>query len=95
MAAYIIVDIKVTDPDRYEDYKRLAAPTIAAHGGRYIVRGGATEVLEGDGRPGRIVALEFPSMEQARAWYRSPEYAAARGVRQESATAEMVLVEGA
>ena len=94
MAAYVIVDIEVTDPERYEDYKRLAAPTVAAHGGRYIVRGGAAEVLEGDDQPGRIVVLEFPTAEQARNWYRSPEYSEAVGIRHESATARMILVEG-
>lgn len=94
MAAYVIVDIEVTDPIEYEEYKRLAAPTVAAHGGRYVVRGGAAEVLEGDWLPHRLVVLEFESVERARQWWASPEYAAARVVRQRTARTTMVVVAG-
>jgi uncharacterized protein (DUF1330 family) len=94
MAAYVIVDIEVLDPVRYEDYKKLAAPAVAACGGKYLVRGGATETLEGEWVPRRLVILEFESVEQARAWWASPEYSEAKGLRQQTATTNMILVEG-
>jgi uncharacterized protein (DUF1330 family) len=94
MPAYVIVNIDVTDPVRYEDYKRQAGPTVAAFGGKYVVRGGSAEVLEGSWVPRRIVVLEFPSMARARAWVNSPEYAPARQLRQATAVSDMILVEG-
>src|SRR3954464_12375094 len=94
MAAYIVVDISVTDPATYEDYKRLAPPSIAQYGGRYIARGGKCETLEGNWSPSRLVILEFPTMEQARNWWASTEYADAKAMRQRSATTQMVLLEG-
>jgi uncharacterized protein (DUF1330 family) len=94
MAAYVIVEIEVTDPVRYEQYKSAAAASVTAHGGRYIVRGGQAETLEGEWRPKRLVVLEFPSVEKARAWFACEQYQAARETRMASARAEMVLVEG-
>jgi len=94
MSALIIVDIEVTDPVRYEDYKRLASQSIAAHGGRYLVRGGTSEVLDGDWTPRRLVILEFDSFEKAKAWRASPEYAEAKKVREHCARSNMVVVEG-
>ncbi len=94
MAAYVIVDIEVTDPHGYEEYKRLAAPTVAAYGGRYLARGGAAETIEGNWTPHRLVVLEFATVEQARQWWSSPEYSAARAVRQRTARADMVVVAG-
>jgi uncharacterized protein (DUF1330 family) len=94
MPAYVIVDIEVHDPVRYEEYKRLAAPTVAAHGGRYVVRGGPAEVLEGGRTPHRVVVLEFASLEQARAWWGSDDYAPAKALRQACAGTEMILVAG-
>jgi uncharacterized protein (DUF1330 family) len=94
VTAYVIVDIEVTDPAGYEEYKQLAAPTVAAHGGRYVVRGGAAETLEGDWVPWRLVVLEFENVEQARRWWSSPEYTAARAVRQRTARTNMVVVAG-
>ena len=94
MPAYMIADIHVTDPVRYEEYKRLAAPSVAAYGGRYIVRGGPAEKLEGAREISRIVVLEFPSMDRARTWWSSAEYAPAKVLRHECATSEMLLVEG-
>jgi uncharacterized protein (DUF1330 family) len=94
MSAFVIVDIEVLDAVPYEDYKRLAAQTIALYGGRYVVRGGRTEVLEGEWEPGRLVMLEFPSVERAIAWYESAEYATARELRRTSARMDMVVVEG-
>ena len=94
MTAYVIVDIHITDPVRYEEYKQLAAPTVTAHGGKYIVRGGETERLEGERQPGRVVVLEFPNLERARAWWGSASYAPAKALREASARTEMVLVDG-
>lgn len=94
MAAYIVVEITVKDEATYERYKQLAPPSIAAHGGRYVIRGGQVETLEGAWQPKRFVMLEFPSAAQARAWWASPEYAPAKALRQASASTEMILVEG-
>jgi uncharacterized protein (DUF1330 family) len=93
--AYVICDIDVTDPDAYERYKALAGPAVAAHGGTYLVRGGATEVLEGDRKPNRIVVLEFPDGDAARRWYDSPDYREARAIRATAATASIIVVDGA
>jgi uncharacterized protein (DUF1330 family) len=94
MTAYVIVDINVTDPAGYEDYKKLAAPTVEMYGGKYIARGGKTEVLEGDWQPNRLVILQFESMEQAKKWLNSAEYVGPRELRHETAISNMVLVEG-
>lgn len=94
MAAYIIVHIDVHDPVRYETYRAMAPASIRQYGGRYLTRGGAIEVLEGDWTPKRLVILEFPSMEQAKAFWDSPEYAAAKALRMATTTSEMVLLEG-
>ena len=94
MSALIIVDIEVTDPVRYEEYKRLASASIEAHGGRYLVRGGASEVLDGDWTPRRMVVLQFDSVEQAKGWRSSSEYAEAKKVRESCARSNMVVVEG-
>lgn len=95
MPAYIIVDAEVTDPTRYEGYKRLTPAAIAKHGGRFLVRGGAHETLEGTWRPNRVVVLEFPSIAAARTFWESPEYAEARAARAGAATFQAVLVDGA
>ena len=94
MTAYVIVDINVTDPVRYEEYKGLAAPTVELYGGKYIARGGKTEALEGDWSPTRLVILQFDSMEQAKKWLNSTEYSAARKLRHETAISNMVVIEG-
>lgn len=94
MPAYVVVDITVNDADAYARYRELAPPAIAAYGGRYLARGGATETLEGDWSPSRLVILEFPDAEAARAWWHSPEYAEAKALRHACADADMVVVEG-
>ena len=94
MSAFVIVDITITDPVGYEEYKRLAAPTVAFYGGRYIARGGRTETLEGNWIPNRLVILEFPSMERAKKWLCSTEYSRPRQLRHKTATTNMVVVEG-
>lgn len=94
MAAYIIVDVEITDPVNYAAYIRVVPPTIAAYGGRFLVRGGKTETLEGSWIPKRIVVLEFPSVEHARAWWDSEEYRHPKGLRQSASITDMILVEG-
>jgi uncharacterized protein (DUF1330 family) len=94
MSAYIIVEIEVQDPAGYEEYKKQAAATVHAKGGKYIVRGGKTEVLEGDWQPKRIVVLEFPSMDQAKEWLKCEEYREPRKMRHRTARTNMILVEG-
>jgi uncharacterized protein (DUF1330 family) len=94
MPAYVVVNVKVTDPVAYEKYKALAPAAIARHGGRYLVRGGATEVLEGEWAPDRFVVLEFPDADAARRWYDSPDYRAARDARKDAARMSMILADG-
>ena len=94
MSAFVILDITVTDPNRFEVYKQLAPATIEAYGGRYIARGGKAESLEGDWSPDRIVILEFDSMDKAKAWMNSPEYREARTMRHEAAISRTIVVEG-
>lgn len=95
MAAYIIVDVEVTDLEAYEGYRRLVGPTLEKYGGRFIVRGGSHETLEGDWKPNRLVVLEFESVERAREWYDSEEYAPAREIRFRAARSNLIIVEGA
>lgn len=95
MAAYVIAEVNVTDPGLYDEYRKLVPATVQKYGGRFAVRGGAVESKEGGWAPKRIVVLEFPSMEQARAWYHSPEYAPALALRLKAANARLILVEGA
>lgn len=94
MAAYIIVDVSITNAEEYEAYKKLTPPSLSAYNGKFIVRGAPTESLEGDWQPGRIVLLEFPTYNEAKAWWASEEYAAAKVIRQKSASTKMILVEG-
>ena len=94
MTAYIIANVRVTNPEQYEDYKALSSLAIQAHGAEVCVRGGAVEVLEGDWQPDRVVVLKFPSMEAAKAFYDSTEYAAARASRQGAAVMRMIVVAG-
>ncbi len=94
-AAYVIVEMKVSDPERYKEYMAAAPATIATAGGEYVVRGGRHEALEGDWQPARLAVLRFPSLEQARAWYDGERYRAVRA-RRAGATEyfNMVVVEG-
>ena len=94
MAAYVIVEIEVTDPVGYEEYKKLAGATVEKHGGKYIVRGGAAEMLEGDWNPKRIVILRFESMQRAKDWLNCEEYREPRKMRHRTAKTNMILVEG-
>ena len=94
MAAYIIVDVQITDPTAYERYKAAVPATLAAYGGRFLVRGGAAETLEGDWRPNRLVVLEFDSDERAKAWWCSHEYAGPKQLRQSASVTNMIVVSG-
>jgi len=93
MTAYVVVDIEVTDPLGYEEYKRLAPAAVELYGGKYLARGGNCEILEGDWQPKRLVILEFESVERAKAWLNSEEYRPARDLRQRYARSNMVVVE--
>jgi uncharacterized protein (DUF1330 family) len=95
MAAYVIVDVKVKDPVTYEEYKKLTPGSIAPYGGKFIIRGGKTENVEGDWNPDRFVILEFPDMAKAKEWYASPNYQEAKKIRVSSSEAKMIFVEGA
>ena len=95
MPAYIIADIQVTDPAGYDQYRPLAAASIALSGGRFVVRGGEVDLLEGAPAPERIVVIEFPDADTARRWYSSEEYQKALKIRQSASRGRVFLVEGA
>jgi uncharacterized protein (DUF1330 family) len=95
MPAYIIARVQVTDPEQYKEYTKLTPAAIANCGGRFIVRGGKTVTLEGEPETRRLVVIEFPTMEQAQAFYDSPLYRQAREVRAGAAIGQFVAVEGA
>jgi uncharacterized protein (DUF1330 family) len=94
MPAYVIVDVEITDPELYAAYIRVVPPTIAKYGGRFLVRGGKAETLEGSWSPKRVVVLEFPTFEQAREWWESEEYRDPKALRQSASVTDMILVEG-
>ena len=94
MPAYLIAKIDVTDPAGFEEYRQLVPTTIQQYGGRFLVRGGAVEALEGDWQPKRVVITEFPSLEQARRWYNSEEYHEPKALRFKTARSKVILVEG-
>ena len=95
MAAYVIAQVTVNDPVRYADYRAMVPASLAAYGGKFIARGGETEVLEGEyDLPGRFVIMEFPSVERAKAWWASEEYRAAKALRQATSTSVLIVTEG-
>jgi uncharacterized protein (DUF1330 family) len=94
MPAYIVTQVDVEDPVRFEDYKPMVPASLEAYGGRYLVRGGEVENLEGTWAPKRLVLVEFPSVAKAKAWWNSNEYADAKAIRQAAAKTEMIVVEG-
>jgi uncharacterized protein (DUF1330 family) len=91
---YVIVDVEVTDPETYAEYLKVVPPTISAFGGRFVVRGGKAENLEGDWIPKRVVVLEFDSVEVAHKWWASEDYKAPKALRQSASVANMIVVEG-
>ena len=94
MPAYVVVQVEVEDAVRYEDYKPMVPPSLEPYGGRFVVRGGKVETLEGDWAPKRFVMVEFPSVEKAKAWWASEEYKDAKALRQATSKTEMIVVEG-
>lgn len=94
MAAYVIGEIEVTDAAGYDEYRRQVLATVQQHGGRFLARGGRAEALEGAAAAKRVVVLEFPSYEQALAWYRSAEYAPLITLRQKASRGRLLIVEG-
>ncbi len=94
MAAYLIARVEVTNPDAYEAYKKLAAAAIEKYDGRYLARGGNMETLEGDEESRRVVIVVFPTLEQAKNFYASPEYQEAKAAREGAATGQFVIVDG-
>jgi uncharacterized protein (DUF1330 family) len=94
MPAYVIADVTVHDPDGYAEYAKENNATVPEHGGRFIVRGGPVEVAEGDWDPGRVVVIEFPSMEDLKAWWNSDRYQAAAEIRRANSTGKILFVEG-
>jgi uncharacterized protein (DUF1330 family) len=94
MAAYLIADVDVTDVAMYEEYKREVPATEERYGGRYLGRGGATKVLEGDWEPHRLVIIEFPDMTSLLGWYNSPEYQRLKAIRERCARTRIIALEG-
>ncbi len=94
MPAYIIVDVEITDPKEYEEYKKHTPGSLVPFDGKFLVRGGTVETLEGDWKPGRLVLLEFPSLEKAKAWWNSPGYAPAKLIRQRASITQMIVADG-
>jgi len=94
MPAYVIADLDVTDPVGFEEYRKVVPATIEKYGGRYLVRGGAMETLEGDWPWKRVVVLEFPSLEQAKRWYNSEDYRDPKALRFKTAKTKVILVDG-
>ena len=94
MPGYVIANVNVTDPSVFEEYRGMVPATIAAYGGKYLVRGGSADVVEGDWSPNRLVVIEFESVEKAKEWYNSPEYTAAKAVRLRASTGDLLFVDG-
>jgi len=94
MPAYVIVDIEITDPEEYEEYKKHTPGSLVPFDGKFLTRGGVVENLEGDWKPSRLVILEFPSMEKAKAWWNSPGYASAKLIRQRASNTQMIVADG-
>lgn len=94
MKAYVVGDVQVLNPERYAEYRAQVLATIEKHGGRFLVRGGEANVIEGDWKPNRIVVIEFPDMPSLEAWYRSNEYAPLIKLRQSASTGSLLAVQG-
>lgn len=94
MTAYVIAEVDVTNPEGYNSYTQVSPATISRYGGRFLVRGGAVELLEGDWPKLRRVIIEFPSVEAARAWWDSPEYEKPKAMRRANSKSRLILLEG-
>lgn len=93
MSAYLILDVDIHDPEKYKDYMVLAKPLVEKYGGKYHVRGGPFEVMDGDWQPTRLVVIEYPDMETAKAMYNGEEYAPIKAIRMSCSTGHTVIVE--
>ncbi|HTW54094.1 MAG TPA: DUF1330 domain-containing protein [Stellaceae bacterium] len=94
MPAYIIAEVEVTNPAGYETYRPLAGASVAQYGGKFVVRGGKAELIEGTQEPARVVVIEFPDTAAAKRWYNSPEYQEALKIRLANSTGRVILAEG-
>jgi uncharacterized protein (DUF1330 family) len=94
MAAYVIADLTITDPQGFEEYRQMVPATIAKYGGKYVVRGGSMEALEGEWQPKRLVVIEFESVKRAKQWWACEEYREAKAIRQRTAHTNLLIVEG-
>jgi uncharacterized protein (DUF1330 family) len=94
MAGYVIAEVDVQDAQGFEEYRKLVPATLVPYGGRFVIRGGKSEVLEGDWHPKRIVVLEFPDFNRAREWWASQEYDEPKKMRQRTAMTNLLLVDG-
>jgi uncharacterized protein (DUF1330 family) len=94
MPAYVIAEVTVTDPQGFEEYRQMVPATVAKYGGKFIVRGGQMEKMEGNWEPKRLVILEFDSAERAKQWWASEDYREAKALRQRTAMTNLVIVEG-
>jgi uncharacterized protein (DUF1330 family) len=94
MAVYVVADLEITDPDEFQKYGQRVVEVVKQYGGRYLIRGGEAEPLEGNWRPTRLTILEFPTAEHVRTWYNSPEYQAILGFRHRSSHTSLILVGG-
>ena len=94
MAAFVIADVNVKDPEKFREYSKLTPDILKTYGGRYLVRGGHVEVSEGSWLPNRLVVMEFQSIIELKRWYNSPDYTEALKIRQQSADSNVVIVEG-
>ena len=94
MAAYVVADVEITDPQMFSRYREQLPATVEQYGGRFTIRSGRHEVLEGDWRPHRLIVVEFPDLSRAQAWYHSAEYAPLIALREKSARTNLVIVEG-
>jgi len=95
MSAYLISTIEIKDPAGYEEYRKLVGAPLAKYGGKFIVRGGEIEYMEGEWRPKRVVVVEFESLDKARAFHRSPEYAEAIKIHPRTSESSVLIVQGA
>jgi uncharacterized protein (DUF1330 family) len=94
MSAYVVVQVDIKDPVRYEDYRKMVPASLEKYGGKFLVRGGKTHTMEGGWAPKRFVLVEFPTVEQAKAWWDSPEYRAARDLRWATSDSQLIIAEG-
>lgn len=94
MAAYLIADVKITDPEKFKDYGSLVPETVEKYEGKYLIRGGDYGVMEGNWNPQRLVVIEFKSMELLKEWYHSEAYSGPMSIRHLSADTNLLFVEG-